>query len=351
MKTWFKRVAPFFTGKKSLAESLTLPVRILTPTPAETPKVRIVFMGTPELSATLLAALLKNEYNVVGVVTKPDKPSGRKKEITPSPVKELALREALPLLQPVKMDAEAIQAIANWKPDLIVVAAYGKILPAALLELPGFGCINVHTSLLPLWRGASPIQNALLAGATETGVTIMLMDTGMDTGDILTQKSVAIDRDDTHSSLLQKLTVTGTDLLLETLPQWIERRITPIKQNNEEATLCQLIEREDGRILWSSDAESIYNRYRALYPWPGVFTYFKGDNNLLRLKLITLSFQKQNAHIVHPLGTVFEIGEKIGVQTGSGIIFLETVQLEGKTAVAIADFIRGNESFVGTLLQ
>ena len=316
-----------------------------------TPKVRVVFMGTPELSASLLTALLENGYNVVGVVTKPDRPVGRKQEIEESPVKHIAVTSGLPLLQPERIDQSTIDAIAGWKPDLIVVAAYGKILPQKLLELPGFGCINFHTSLLPRWRGASPIQNALLAGETETGVTIMLMDKGMDTGDILTQTKVAIDPTDTTPTLTEKLKEAGQALLLETLPQWVERHITPTKQDGSQATLCQLIERSDGRIMWTDEAESIYNRYRALYPWPGVFTYWKKNDNVLRLKLITLSFQKQSAQITKPIGTVFEIGEKIGVQTGSGIIFIETIQMEGKTPLPIHEFLLGNEDFLGSALE
>lgn len=351
-----KKLFSSLSFKKPLSETLTIPVTIKQTRPSKerptvTPKVRVVFMGTPGLSAALLQALLDKEYNVVGVVTKPDKPVGRKKEITESPVKLLATKNDLPLFQPEKIDSEAVSLIGNWKPDLIVVAAYGKILPASLLVLPGFGCINFHTSLLPLFRGASPIQNAILSGATETGVTIMLMDQGMDTGDILTQKKVTIDPMDTTPTLTDKLLVAGTELLLETLPQWIERRITPTKQKEEDATLCQLIERSDGGILWSDDATSIFNRYRALYPWPGVFTYYKKDDNLLRLKLLTLSFQRNDPEHTQPIGTVFEIGEKVGVQTGSGVIFLETVQLEGKTPTAIRDFLNGNEGFVGTLLQ
>lgn len=352
-----KRILSFLSPKKSFRETLTVPVHDMTrtvpapPSASETPKVRVVFMGTPALSASLLSLLLKKEYNIVGVVTKTDKPVGRKKEVAESAVKTLAREHGLFLLQPAKMDAEAIKAIRDLKPDLIVVAAYGKILPQELLDIPGFGCINFHTSLLPLWRGASPIQNALLTGATETGVTIMLMDAGMDTGDILSQKTVAIDPDDTTPLLTAKLLTAGTDLLLETLPLWIERRITPKKQDSTRATLCQLIERSDGQILWSEDAESIYNRYRALYPWPGIFTYYKRGDNLLRLKLLRISHQKQNPELVRPLGTVFEIGEKIGVQTSSGIIFLEEVQLEGKTPVPIRDFLNGNEDFIGTLLQ
>ncbi|MFZ3032162.1 MAG: methionyl-tRNA formyltransferase [Candidatus Moraniibacteriota bacterium] len=325
------------------------PVAVKQPT--QTPKVRVVFMGTPILSATLLEALIVQGYNIVGVVTKPDRPIGRKQTVEESPVKETALKHNLPILQPEKIDAATLLEIQNWKPDVVVVAAYGKILPERLLSLPGFGCVNFHTSLLPKWRGASPIQNAILSGATETGVTIMLMDKGMDTGDILTQKTVPIDPDDTTPTLTDKLLVAGQALLLETLPLWIERHITPTKQDNEKATLCQLIERSDGHIMWSDDAESIYNRYRALYPWPGVFTYWKKSDNLLRLKLLTLSYQKENIQPTKPLGAVFEIDGKIGIQTSVGVIFPETVQLEGKTPVSIKEFLLGNEGFIGSFLE
>jgi len=315
------------------------------------PKVRVVFMGTPKLSASLLLSLLENGYNIVGVVTKPDKPQGRKQEEAESEVKKIALAHNVPLLQPEKLDGDAVAALHDWKPDLIFVAAFGKILPKSVLDIPGFGCINFHTSLLPAWRGASPIQNALLAGAKETGVTLILMDEGMDTGDILAQKSVPILENDTRELLTEKLLVSGNELLLETLPLWIKRKITPKKQDNSKATLCQLIEREDGHIIWTDEAESIYNRYRALMPWPGIFTFWKKDDELLRLKLIRISYQKQNPQISHNIGEVFEVGEKIAVQTGTGLVFLEEVQLEGKNAVSIQDFIRGNALLVGSYLQ
>ncbi len=321
------------------------------PYPLPAPHVRVVFMGTPELSATLLGALIEEKYHIVGVVTKPDRPVGRKNEIVGSPVKDMATLHSLPLLQPEKLDAVAIQQIGNWKPEMIVVAAYGKILPAPLLALPKFGCINFHPSLLPKWRGASPIQNALLAGETQTGITIMLMDQGMDTGDILAQETFTIAPDDTIETLTAKGVSIGQKLLLKTLPQWVGHHITPVKQDNTGATLCQLIEREDGRILWTDDALNIHNRYRALSPWPGIFTYFRKDGDLLRLKLLSISFQKNNPQITQPLGQVFEIGEKIGVQTTSGIIFLEQVQLESKTPLPIREFLRGNETLLGSLLE
>jgi methionyl-tRNA formyltransferase len=345
-----KLFSRFFSSQKS-ASSKTQALRP-DPSTFEIPKVRIVFMGTPELAASLLGTLIEKGYNIVGVVTKKDALVGRKKELKQSPVKEIALKHEIPVLQPEKLDPVAVQAIQELKPDLLFVAAYGKILPQTLLEFPGFGCINFHTSLLPKWRGASPIQNALLAGEKETGVTLMLMDKGMDTGDILAQTKVSIEPHDTTPLLTEKLLVAGTKLVLETLPQWIERRITPVKQDETQVTLCQLIEREDGHIFWTDDAESIYNRFRALSPWPGVFSYWKrGGNELIRLKLITLSYQKQNTQTIKPLGTVFEIGEKIGVQTTTGVVFLEVVQLEGKTPAPIEEFIRGYGDFIGGTLQ
>lgn len=353
MLQFFKKI---FSTERTTRKKYTLPDPESPSQPAEEPvqeipKIRVVFMGTPTLSATILEALLEKGYNIVGVITKQDKPAGRKKEIAESPVKLVALKNNLPLLQPEKIDQAVIDQLHTWKPDLIIVAAYGKILPQSVLDIPGFGCVNFHPSLLPEWRGAAPIQNAILSGATETGVTIMLMDKGMDTGDILRQETVPIDSTDNTATLTGKLVQVGIQLLLQTLPLWIERRIKPQKQDGSRATLCQMIERSDGHIIWTDDAESIYNRYRALYPWPGIYTYWKKKDDLLRLKLLSISYQKQNPQITNPLGTIFEIGEKIGVQTTTGIIFLEEVQLEGKTPMAITEFLRGNDGFVGSNLE
>lgn len=328
------------------------------PTPGEgktpqnnAPQIRTLFMGTPEFAATILDGLIEQKYNIVSVITKMDRKVGRKQETKVSAVKQKALEHALPILQPEKFDEATLSLIQALKPDLIVVAAYGKILPKEVLRIPGFGCVNVHASLLPLWRGASPIQNALLAGASETGVTIMLMDQGMDTGDILSQKSIAILPDETREALSVRLTALGKDLLLETLPRWVGRTLEPTKQDNALATLCQLIEREDGHIMWTESAESIYNRYRALYPWPGIFSYWKKTDGLVRLKLHRISFQKQSPQIAHPIGQVFEVGDKVGVQTGEGVVFLEEVQLEGKIRIPISEFVLGNKDILGALLQ
>lgn len=314
------------------------------------PQIPLVFMGTPEFGKTLLAGLVELGYNVVGVVTQPDRPVGRDRVLTPSPVKEFAVEHKLPLLQPTKLDESSFRAIQAWKPDLIVVAAYGKILPEKILSLPGLGCLNVHASLLPRWRGASPVQNALIAGDPVTGITLMHMDAGLDTGNIVSQKSLAIPPEATTGSLLPQLATIGVNLLQETLPAWIKRTITPQVQNEKEVTLCQLIEREDGRIYWSNSAEEIYNRYRGLSPWPGIFTFWKRGDDLLRIKLLRVSLQRTSPMLESPLGTVFEIGEKIGVHAGTGILFLEEVQLEGKSPVNIRDFQNGNPDFVGSLL-
>lgn len=314
------------------------------------PQIPIVFIGTPTFAATLLRGMLDAGYRVVGVVTRPDKPSGRNQEMLVSPVKQVTTEHNLPCLQPDKLDPATLEKIADWKPDLIVVAAYGKILPEALLQLPGLGCLNVHASLLPRWRGASPIQNALMNGDTVTGITLIQMDRGVDTGDIIAERSLVITPDETAGVLSERLADLGRALLVETLPDWIKRRITPQPQNHAEATLCQLIEREDGRVFWDMPAEEIYNSYRGLSPWPGIFTYWKRGDDLLRLKLISISFQKTSPATDVPLGSVFELGEKIGVRSGAGVVFLETVQLEGKSALSIRDFLNGNPDLVGACL-
>lgn len=317
----------------------------------ETPKIRVIFMGTPILAAEILSALAEKKYTITCVITKPDSTSGRDKEIKESAVKQKALEYKLPIEQPKKLDKETIAKIKKLKPDLIIVAAYGKILPKEILEIPGFGCINVHTSLLPKWRGASPIQNALLNGETETGVTIMLMNEGMDTGDILAQKKISVGPDETKEDLFLRLTEEGKKLILETVPLWVERKVTPIPQDNAQATICQLIEREDGHIIWTDSAEGIYNRYRALFNWPGIFSFWEKDKELLRLKLHRISYQKQSPQTSHQIGEVFELGEKAGVQTGSGVIFLEEVQLEGKNRMPIKEFLLGNKEIIGGFLK
>lgn len=317
---------------------------------APVPQVRVVFMGTPTLAQELLQTLLEAGYNIVGVVTKPDTKIGREQTLKASPVKELAESKGIPVLTPTKIDHDFEKELSRLRPDLIIVAAYGKILPESLLSLPGLGCLNVHYSLLPRFRGASPIQNALLFGDKETGVTLMKMDAGLDTGNIIATKNLAIDPHDTTLTLTAKLNSVAQTLLLETLPLWVKQKIQSTPQKKEGVVLCQLIERADGKIEWSTDAESIYNRFRAFQPWPGIFTFWKQGDSFARIKLIDIELHTLPVSQSYALGEVFQLADVLGVQTGNGVIILRTLQLEGKVKMPAADFIRGNPDFIGGTL-
>ncbi|MCX6761873.1 MAG: methionyl-tRNA formyltransferase [Candidatus Moranbacteria bacterium] len=314
-------------------------------------KLRVVFMGTSSFADTILTALIAEKYNLISVYTQADKKVGRDQALQKTAVKITAENSKIPVFSPAKFREAEIAELKNQKPDLLIVAAYGKILPKAVLDLPGFGAINIHASLLPRYRGPSPIQNALLDSEKETGVTIMLMDAGIDTGAILSQKKTKIEPDETNVELSQKLARLSVPLLLETITLWVERKITPQEQSNETATLCQLIERSDGKVIWLDDARSIYDQYRAFYSWPGIFTYWQRNGSNLRLKINKLSLGNTTSQGEYSMGEVFQSGEKIAVQTGAGTVFLEEVQLEGKNNLKIADFINGNPSFIGSVLK
>lgn len=314
-------------------------------------KLRIIFMGTSTFAQKILQTIIDKKYNIVSVYTQPDKKTGRKQEIKKGVVKTTAEQHNIPVFEPTKLNEETVNAIKEQKPDLIIVASYGKILPKTLLDTPGFGCVNVHTSLLPKFRGPSPIQNAILQGEQETGITIMLMDEGIDTGDILGQKKTVINKDETAAELQEKISQTGADLILEIIPLWAERKINPRKQNNDEATLCQLIERADGQVIWSDDAEFIYNRYRAFQPWPGIFTFWQKDEYPKRIKLHKISHLKNNPENNHHAGEVFQIKDKIAVQSGKGVVILEEVQMEGKEKMTAEEFVRGFRDFTGSILK
>ena len=314
-------------------------------------KLRVVFMGTSDFADTILNSLIAEKYNVISVYTQPDKKVGREQTLEKTAVKITAEKKGIPVFSPAKLGEAEISKLEEQKPDIFIVAAYGKILPKAVLEMAGFGAINVHASLLPEYRGPSPIQNAILDGAKETGVTIMLMDAGIDTGKILSQEKVTIKPNEKSAELSIKLANLSTKILLETIPLWIRRKIEPIEQDESCATLCQLIERSDGKIIWTNDAQDIYNQYRAFFNWPGIFTYWQKDAALSRIKLNKISFKDSNLPETHHVGEVFYLEEKIAVQTGKGIIFLEELQKEGKTNVKVADFINGNPDFIGSILK
>lgn len=314
-------------------------------------KLRVVFMGTSSFADKILVALLAAKYNIISVYTQADKKVGREQKLKKSAVKITAENNKIPVFSPAKFEEIEIKELAEQKPDLIIVAAYGKILPKTVLGLPGFGAINTHASLLPNYRGPSPIQNAILDGEKETGATIMLMDKGIDTGAILRQKKVKIAQHETNVELTKKLANLSSELLLETIPLWVKRKIEPKPQDDSKATLCQLIERNDGKIFWANDAIAIYNQYRAFFSWPGVFTFWERDSFNTRIKLNKIVLAEKKPSEKYRAGEVFKMENKIAVQTGNGIIFLEEAQSEGKNNMKIADFINGNPDFIGSILK
>ena len=305
---------------------------------------RIVFMGTPEFAVPILQALIAN-YHVVAVYTRIDKPSGRGKQVVVSPVKHFALQHNLPLEQPRSLRNGSEQhRLRDYNPDLIIVAAYGLILPKAILEIPPRGCINTHGSILPRLRGASPITYAILAGDAEAGVTLMQMDEGLDTGDTLTARAVPIAPDDTTGSLTEKLSELGAQLLLDTLPAYLEGKITPKPQDHSQATMTRLVAKEDGQIKWDKSATYIERMVRAYQPWPTAFTQYRGE----QFKILRASVLEHTAPEIP--GTVLQIGKDIGVATGKGILLLHEVQLAGKRAMTAGEFARGQREFVGSHL-
>jgi methionyl-tRNA formyltransferase len=314
-------------------------------------KPRILFMGTGAFSGTILGALLDEKYNVAGIFTKPDKNIHKNSATNDNEIKTLALKNNLPLYQPEKLTSEITAEIKKINPDLIVIVAYGKIIPPEIIAIPQFGCVNVHPSLLPKFRGPSPIQNALLSGEKETGTTIMLINEKMDAGDILAQEKLTIHPDEIYPEFSERLALLSAKLLLETLPRWIAREIIPIKQDDAKATLCRLIQREDGKIDWNEEAEKIYDRYRALSPWPGIFSFWKKENAVLRLKLQKIKLLEMVFENDFPAGRIFELDGKIAVQCGKGAIILEEVQLEGKKKTPIHNFTNGYPDFKKATLE
>jgi methionyl-tRNA formyltransferase len=309
--------------------------------------MRLVFMGTPDFAAASLEALLRSDDSVVGVVTQPDRPKGRGHILTPSPVKLLAQREQIPLLQPFKMkEPEFLHALAGWKPDLIAVAAFGRILPPVILSLPPRGCINVHGSLLPKYRGAGPIQWAIINGETETGITTMVMDEGMDTGAMLLQEAVPITPDDTAGTLSPRLAEMGGRLLVETIAQLKAGTLVPRPQDTSQATLAPLLKKEDGVIDWALPAIALGNRVRGLSPWPGAYTTVAGGNNLTIWRALALP-----GPVTKPPGAIVALSNKaIHVATGDGILAVMELQPANSRRMAVAQYLAGHPIAVGLRL-
>ena len=308
--------------------------------------MRIVFMGTPDFAVASLNTLLDNGYEVAAVVTQPDKPKGRKRTLTPPPVKEAALARGLQVLQPARMRSpEAVEALAALQPELIVTAAYGQILPKEVLELPRLGCINVHGSLLPRYRGGAPIQRAIMNGESVTGVTIMYMAEGLDTGDMISRVEVPIQDSDTSGDLFAKLSEAGAQLLAQTLPAIIDGTATATPQNHEEATYAPNLNRDDERLDWNRSARELFNQVRGLAPMAGAFTYLESEV----FKVWACKPEPQNDTSSAAPGTVLTgASGSLLVQTGDGVLRLLTIQPAGKKAMDAAAWLQGARLPAGT---
>ena len=304
-------------------------------------KLKVVFMGTPEFAVPSLKALKEAGYDIPLVITQPDRPAGRGKKLRPPPVKVLAESLGIPVYQPekIKENIEFLETLREINPDLIVVVAYGKILPDAILNLPKFGCINVHASLLPEYRGASPIQSVLLDGKEETGVTIMKISPELDAGDIISQRKVKIEESDNAQTLHDKLAKVGAELLVETIPGYISGKIIPVPQDHSKATYCKPVTKEMGRIDWKLPAKKIFNMVRAFTPWPSAYAEFKGK----RVKIMaaeTVNFQGKP-------GEVVKADKELIVTTGEGALRIKRIRPEGRKEITGEEFIRGYRVKVG----
>ena len=316
--------------------------------------LNLVFMGTPIFATPALGALLDAGHNVAGVFTQPDRRAGRGRRLTPPPVKTFAEQRGIPVFQPASLrdDADATAQLARLAPDAIIVAAYGLFLPTEILELPRLGCLNIHPSLLPKYRGPSPVVSAMLEGETTTGATVMLLDEGMDSGPILAQVERPIGGAETADALTDHLFEIGAALLTHTLDEWAAGEISPTPQNDADATFTRRLTREDGRLDWSESADALDRRVRAMTPWPGAFTTWRGRT----VKILSARTADRRDGLPEdaasaPPGTVIRWGENsIGVAAGNGALKLFDLQMEGRRRARVWDFIAGYQDFVGATL-
>ncbi len=305
-------------------------------------------MGTPEFAVPSLEHLILNQYQVVAVYTQPDKTAGRGRSLVSSPVKRAAINWKLPVVQPVSFkETEVVAQLTALRSDVIVVAAFGQILPQAVLDIPTYGCINIHPSLLPKFRGASPVAATILAGSDFTGVSIMLMEKGLDTGPVLARAQISISARDTTGSLTAKLSLIAAQLLQEVLPCWSRGELAPQPQDEAEATYCGTITKEEGEIDWHLSAVDIWRRVRAFHPWPGCYTRWQGR----QLKIIeAVPLPGERALEVGQVVALNKGGAVLGVNTGDGVLGILRVQVEGKRAMSADEFLRGQRQFIGAIL-
>ncbi len=300
--------------------------------------MRIIFMGTPDFAVGALEALIQKGHEIALAVTQPDKPKGRGKAMQRTPVKEAALAHGIEVYQPRRVrEAECVEYLRGQDADIIVVAAFGQILPKEILEMPRYGCINVHASLLPKYRGAAPIQWAVINGEQVTGVTIMQMDEGLDTGDMLLKEEVALHKDETGGSLFQRLAQTGAALCVEALELIARGAIQPVPQNQEEATYTKMIKKQMGEVDWGKPAQELERLVRGLNPWPSAYTYLDGRT----LKIWQASVRQEDGPVQEP-GTIVSVAkDAIEVQCGQGVLVLKEIQMEGKKRMGADAFLRG----------
>lgn len=305
---------------------------------------RIVFMGTPDFAVPILEALIATQQ-VVGVVTQPDRPSGRGNHLQPPPVKRVAEAAGLPVYQPKSLrKPEAIAPLRDWQPDAIVVAAFGQILRPHVLDLPPLGCLNVHASLLPSWRGAAPIQHAILAGDAQSGVCLMRMDVGLDTGPVYACAVLELAADETAATLHDKLSALGAQLIQTELPAILAGARPPQPQDDALATYAPMLQKEDGRLAWSQSAVALERRVRAFTPWPGAYALWDGQ------PLKVLRARALPGHLADP-GVVQPLPDGAAVATADGRLELLELQLPGKRALPIAEFLRGRPQLIGSRLE
>ena len=310
--------------------------------------MRIIFMGTPDFSAGILKSVYESGHEVVLVVTQPDKPKGRSGKPVFSPVKECALSHGTEVFQPVRIkQTDGVKKLSGYNADIFVVAAFGQILSKEILEMPKFGCINVHASLLPKYRGASPIQQAIIDGEKKTGVTIMQMDEGIDTGDILMKKEVEIADKETRGSLFEKLSAAGSLLITDALKAIEDGTVRAEKQDEEKASHVKQIKKSMGRIDFKKDASSIERLIRAFDPWPGTYTVFKGKN----LKIWSADVIEGETYDNIPCGAIADVSQNgITVKCGNGALNIKELQIEGKRRMTVKEFLAGNNTEKGILL-